>query len=170
MILYRLYRSLDRDWRSDAPYLPRGTFPLDPPLHHQKGDLSKREERASLELYLEPRSLCDWCQLVYLVSFYRTREGDTRARVSSKFIPSPRLLGILEPRTRDEITYSDNTDGYTFREIPAYGFCLVSLLHSTSYSKKLSVKGKRNLLSCWIAWLHEVVIKRDFIQVSYSSG
>ena len=46
MILYRLYRSLDRDWRSDAP------FPLDPSQRHKKGDLSKKET-PGLEIKLE---------------------------------------------------------------------------------------------------------------------
>ena len=73
MILYRFYRSLDRAIGGQTPR----TSPLDPPLHHQKGDLLKRKTPGveiklehHFELCLEPRSLCDWCRLVYLVSFY----------------------------------------------------------------------------------------------------
>ena len=71
--------------------------------------------------------------------------------VSSKFIPSPRLLGILEPRAHAEITYSHNTDGYTFREIPAYGFCLVSLLH-TPKSCLWREKESSVVLDCLATW------------------
>ena len=48
MILYRFYRSLDRAIGGQTPR----TSPLDPPLHHQKGDLLKRKT-PGVEIKLE---------------------------------------------------------------------------------------------------------------------
>ena len=48
MILYPFYRSLDRAIGGQTPR----TSPLDPPLHHQKGDLLKRKT-PGVEIKLE---------------------------------------------------------------------------------------------------------------------
>ena len=162
MILYGLNRSLDRAiGRSDA----------DPPLHHQKGDLSKRKT-PGVEIKLEHHLnstlnlvACVTCagQFISLVFIEPARETRVPACPRNLSLRPDYLEYLIPGHAMKLLTAITPTDTHSERS---------PLMASAQFPyfilQKVVCEGKRNLLSCWIAWLHEVVIKRDFIQVSYS--